>query len=66
VVFAVLWAFFEGGGGKVGVFSWCFCGEVVVNCVVDRGSRMVAWAGQKIFHFFEIFLWKSSGRQVVA
>jgi hypothetical protein len=26
---------FEGGFGKYGAFRWCFCGEVVVNCMVN-------------------------------
>jgi hypothetical protein len=29
---------FEGGFGKSGVQRWCFCGEVVVDCVVKRGA----------------------------
>jgi hypothetical protein len=58
VVFGALWAFFEGGAGKTGVFCVVFCGEVVVNCVVNHGSLMVVCAASKIFHFFEIFLWK--------
>jgi hypothetical protein len=45
VVFGVLWAVFEGGTGKVGVFAWCFCGEVVVDCVVNRGWLVVDFAG---------------------
>jgi hypothetical protein len=40
---------------------WCFCGEVVVDCVVDRGWLMVVCAASKIFQLFEIFLWKFPG-----
>jgi hypothetical protein len=61
VVFGALWVFFEGGAGKVGVLVWCFCGEVVVDCVVDRGWLMVVCAAWKIFQLFEIFLWKFPG-----
>jgi hypothetical protein len=43
---------FDGAFGKSGCLVWSFCGEVVVNCTVDRGSRMVVCAGPKIFHFF--------------
>ena len=32
--FAVLWAFFEGGGEKEGGSAWFFAGEFVVDCVV--------------------------------
>jgi hypothetical protein len=29
--------FFDRGFGETGVFAWCFDGEFVVNCVVERG-----------------------------
>jgi hypothetical protein len=57
---------FDGGFEKSGCLAWCFCGVVVVNCVVDRGSWMVVCADPEIFHSFEIFLWKFCGDQVVA
>jgi hypothetical protein len=38
---------FEGGAGKVGFFGMVFCGEVVVNCVVDRGWLTVIFARSK-------------------
>jgi hypothetical protein len=34
-------AFFQGVLRKKGVLLWCFCGEVVVDCVVNRGALMV-------------------------
>src|SRR5260370_2436305 len=58
VVFGVLGTFFEGGIGKVGVFAWCFCGEVVVDCVVIVACWRAFARGSKIRHRFEIFLWK--------
>jgi hypothetical protein len=61
MIVGLLWAFFEGGVGEVGVFAWCFCGEVVVNWVVNRGCLTVVFAGSKTFQVFEIILWKSSG-----
>jgi hypothetical protein len=36
--FLVFAGVFEGGFGKCGVSVWCFCGEVVVECMVKRGS----------------------------
>jgi hypothetical protein len=33
--FCALWAFFEGVLGKVVCRTWCFCGENVVECVVN-------------------------------
>jgi hypothetical protein len=45
VVFGVSWAFFEGGFGKSGCFCVVFCGEVVVDCVVNRGWSTVDFAG---------------------
>jgi hypothetical protein len=57
---------FKGGSGKSGVFAWCFCGEVVVNCVVNAGWLMDDFGGWKICQIFEIFLWKFVGYQAVA
>jgi hypothetical protein len=57
---------FKGGSEKSGVFAWCFCGEVVVNCVVNPGWLMVDFADWKICQIFKIFLWKFAGCQAVA
>jgi hypothetical protein len=35
--------FLQGVLQKVGGSMWCFCGEVVVDCVVKRGSLMVVF-----------------------
>jgi hypothetical protein len=40
---------------KNGVLVWCFCGEVVVDCVVNRGALMVAFWRLKIRHCFEVY-----------
>jgi hypothetical protein len=45
VAFGVLWAFFAGGLKKWVFFCVVFCGEVVVNCVVNRGRLMAVCAG---------------------
>jgi hypothetical protein len=31
---------FQGVLAKIGVLVWCFCGEVVVDCVVNGGALM--------------------------
>jgi len=36
-------AFFQGVFAKKGVFSVVFCGEVVVDCVVNRGALMAVF-----------------------
>jgi hypothetical protein len=48
-------AFFQEVFAKNGVFAWCFCGEVVVNCVVNRGALMAAFWRLKICHCFELY-----------
>jgi hypothetical protein len=48
-------AFFRGSFAKNGVFAWCFCGEVVVNCVVNRGALMAAFWRLKICDCFELY-----------
>jgi hypothetical protein len=48
--FAFFAAIFEGGFGKSGVLGWFFCGEVVVNCVVNRGEWMVVFESLKTCH----------------
>jgi hypothetical protein len=48
---------FEGCFGKVLVLAWCFCGEVVVECVVNVVRRRRALGAEKhatVFNF--IFL----------
>jgi hypothetical protein len=35
--------FFRGFFAKKGVFSVVFCGEVVVDCVVNRGALMAVF-----------------------
>jgi hypothetical protein len=42
-LFCVLWAFFEGVLENVDGTMWCFCGESVVECVVNmvRKQRFV-------------------------
>jgi hypothetical protein len=42
---------FEGGFGKSGCFWMVFCGEVVVNCVVNRGGLRGCFLGLKMCHF---------------
>jgi hypothetical protein len=49
----VLWGVFR----KVRVWTWCFCGEVVVNCVVKRGWLTAALWGRKMRHLFDIYFW---------
>jgi hypothetical protein len=42
---------FEGGFGKSGCFWMVFCGEVVVNCVVNRGGLRGCFLGLEMCHF---------------
>jgi hypothetical protein len=55
--FLFLWwrGVFSGVFAKKGVLLWCFCGEVVVDCVVNRGALMVDFWRLKKCHFLEIF-----------
>jgi hypothetical protein len=48
-------AFFQGVFAKKGVFCVGFCGEVVVNCVVNRSALMAVFGRLKICHGFELF-----------
>jgi hypothetical protein len=48
-------AFFQGVFAKIGVLVWCFCGEVVVDCVVNRGALMAVFWRLKICHCFGIY-----------
>jgi hypothetical protein len=47
-------AFFQGVFAKNDVLVWCFCGEVVVNCVVNRGALLVVFLRLKTCHFKKI------------
>jgi hypothetical protein len=42
---------FEGGFGKSGCFWMVFCGDFVVNCVVNRGGLCGGFRGLEICHF---------------
>jgi hypothetical protein len=56
IFFGVWWrGVFSGVFAKKGVLVWCFCGEVVVNCVVNRGAVMVGFWRLKICHCFEFY-----------
>jgi hypothetical protein len=46
---------FEGGFGKCGAQRWCFCGEFVVDCVVNVARLMVDFSALKICQLFEIY-----------
>jgi hypothetical protein len=48
-------AFFDGGLEKKGVFAWCFCGEFVVDCVINVVRKMAVLRGQKTCHFLQIY-----------
>ena len=48
-------AFFQGVFAKKGVLVWCFCGEVVVNCVVNRGALMAVFWRLKMCHGFGFY-----------
>jgi hypothetical protein len=52
-VFQVLRAFFDGGFGKGGCWTWFFDGEFVVGCVVNRGQRVGAFLRRKTFTFWK-------------
>jgi hypothetical protein len=38
---------FEGGFGKSGVQAWCFCGQVVVDCVANVDKKLLFAAAEK-------------------
>jgi len=48
--------FFRGFFAKMGVLLWCFCGEVVVDYVVNRGALMVDFWRLKNFTFLNFIL----------
>jgi hypothetical protein len=52
-------AFLQGVFVKSSVLRRCFCGEVVVDCVVNRGALMAVFWRLKICHCFELyfFVW---------
>jgi len=50
-------AFFQGVFAKMGVLLWCFCGEVVVDCVVNRGALMVDFLASKKLPLFENYFY---------
>jgi hypothetical protein len=55
--FFFLWwvGVFAGGFAKSRAFLWCFCGEVVVDCVVNVVSwRILLWCG-KIGQLFQLY-----------
>jgi hypothetical protein len=55
--FCVWWrAVFSGGFAKKGVFGVVICGEVVVDCVVNRGALTVVFRRLKMCHFFGFYL----------
>jgi hypothetical protein len=45
VVCGEIGVFARGGSQKAGGSMWCFCGEVVVDCVVKRGPLVVVFLG---------------------
>jgi hypothetical protein len=55
-IFLLWWVgVFAGGFAKSHVFLWCFCGEVVVDCVVNVVSwRTLLWCG-KIGQLFQLY-----------
>jgi hypothetical protein len=38
---------FQGVLAKIGVLVWCFCGEVVVDCVVNGGALIGCFLASK-------------------
>ena len=53
---ASLLVFFEGGLRKCGRKRWCFCGEVVVDCVVNVVRLTAVSQGKKYANFSKIIL----------
>jgi hypothetical protein len=49
-------AVFEGGfGKKSGGRVWCFCGVLMVECVVNGGALMVSFLLLKRCHSFQLY-----------
>jgi hypothetical protein len=46
---------FAGGFVEDRVFLWCFCGEVVVDCVANRGELVVTFAVRKMGQLFQLY-----------
>jgi hypothetical protein len=46
----------QGVWGFEGAKSWCFCGEFVVDCVVERGEKAPLFVVRKIGQVNCIFL----------
>jgi hypothetical protein len=51
---AVLW-FLQGFWAKMAFLLWCFCGEFVVDCVVNVVEKPRDFAGGKIGQTFEVY-----------
>ena len=51
----VLLGFFEGGSGYVAFLMWCFCGEVMVGCVVFVGEDTTFEWTLRICHCSEVY-----------
>jgi hypothetical protein len=49
-----LW-FLQGFFAKKVVLTWCFCGEFVVECVVNVVEKQRVFAGRKIGQAFEVY-----------
>jgi hypothetical protein len=47
--------FLQGVLQKVGGSTWCFCGEVVVDCVANRGELVVTFAVRKMGQLFQLY-----------
>jgi hypothetical protein len=55
---AGFWGFagvFGGGFGKTGVCVWCFCGEFVVDCVVNVDTKPQLFRCRKMGQRFEVY-----------
>jgi hypothetical protein len=62
-------AVFAGVLRKTGVFSWCFDGEFVVRCVVERGVSQRVFSCRKVRQLFEIYFFvecKTASYEVVS
>ena len=51
---------FKGGFGKSGILWWCFCGEFVVDCVVNVVRWMVISRRWKTCQLSEIYFFQGS------
>jgi hypothetical protein len=49
-----LW-FLQGFFAKKVILTWCFCGEFVVECVVNVVEKQRVFAGRKIGQAFEVY-----------